>query len=89
MYNLDELFRFVEYNDRSQSRHVSCRHKWIRSLCEEKDMGKTSFEVDLECKQFSSFLVPFLFSLNNRPDGVVYFKQADSLFLPLLMLEIH
>ena len=64
---------------------------WVKSIFEmvyQYDGIKLSYSADIVVKAFENALVPFMASVNNRPDGVVLreFKQWN---IPILILEIH
>ena len=95
-YDLDDLFCHVSYRptasrrrriETSQNVGDSCDAiAWIQSLIPDRNMF--TFTADITVSAFKQYLIPFLFSIDNRPDGVVL-KKFNTVTLPLFILEVH
>ena len=106
-YNLEDLFCEVGFTDSQRhhySRSVSCSRNlgggchpiaWVKSLIEKfiRPSCHLSYTADIKLDAFDKGLIPFLCSLDNRPDGVVRGSfQCNGIIqwmLPLFILEIH
>ena len=98
IYDLQDLFDYVQFTPLQSERAqiLSSRNLdegcdplvWIRSLIPDK--RELTFTADRIVKAFTRYLVPYIHSTNNRPDGVVLKAFSTStLPLPLCILEVH
>ena len=64
---------------------------WVKSLIETsvRPSCNLSYTADIKLDAFDKGLIPFLSSLDNRPDGVVLGNKDKEWMLPLFILEIH
>ena len=101
-YNLDDLFRHVNFPEKERevySNEVKCSRNfgdgchaiaWVKSLIQSS--RPLSYSANIALDAFEKGLVPFMTSLENRPDGVVLSSfQCDSedWDLPIFILEVH
>lgn len=102
-YNLEEVFTRFHFPRQSRdafsvgvncSRNLGCGcHPiaWVKSFFERANVymdATLSYSADIAVDAFEKGLVPFMSSLNNRPDGAVLcrFRGWD---LPIFLLEAH
>ena len=102
LYNLEELFTYVNFTSESREQFPqkveADRHSiaWVSSLIEHhqvlsKNRKNLIFTSGVEIKSLAEALMPFRCSLENRPDGVVmrtFDCDGKEWKLPLFILEV-
>ena len=97
-YNLQQLFTHLAVpqtlSDDGVIHSEGCNFypiAWVKSLFErayEYNDIKLSYGADIAVSDFEKILVPFMASLQNRPDGIV-FRHFKDWKVPIFMIEIH
>lgn len=101
-YTLEDLFCHVHFTEEQRiyhSKEVKCSKNfgdgchaiaWVKSLF--PSLSHLSYSTDIALDAFKKGLVPFLISLENRPDGVVlgsFQCDSENWDLPIFILEVH